>query len=182
MNTIEYELDVNGAIRTSTSIISDTARVINLDFVNLTTADGTFRAPYLKLYTNNTGTSWLPNTIVTKNTFRYFGDNIYRVNQNGTTGTAAPIHIDGEVANGTTLLEHVGYRVNSPSLPHYGITGDGLFPRSITPLQGDRSNKIATTEYVLNLATNDVGGRIYVSEQIGSDLNDGRSVSISKID
>ena len=35
--------------------------------------------------------------------------------------------------------------------------------------------KIATTEYVLNLATNDVGGRIYVSAQIGSDLNDGRS-------
>ena len=45
----------------------------------------------------------------------------------------------------------------------------GLFPRSITPLLGDRSDKIATTEYVLNLATNDVGGRIYVSEQIGSD-------------
>ena len=29
--------------------------------------------------------------------------------------------------------------------------------------------------YVLNLATNDVGGRVYVSAQIGSDLNDGRS-------
>ena len=55
-------------------------------------------------------------------------------------------------------------------------TGDaGEFPRSITPLLGDRSDKIATTEYVLNLATNDVGGRIYVSQQIGSDLNDGRS-------
>jgi hypothetical protein len=175
LNSIEYELDVNGAIRTSTSIISDTARVINLDFVNLTTADGTFRAPYLKLYANNTGTSWLPSTIVSKNTFRYFGDNIYRVNQDGTTGTNAPIHTSGEVENGTTILEHVGYRVNSPSLPHYGITGDGLFPRSITPLQGDRSNKIATTEYVLNLATNDVGGRIYVSEQIGDDANDGRS-------
>jgi len=33
----------------------------------------------------------------------------------------------------------------------------------------------ATTEYVLNLATNDVGGRIYVSQQIGDDSNDGRS-------
>ena len=44
-----------------------------------------------------------------------------------------------------------------------------------TSLLGDRSDKIATTEYVLNLATNDVGGRIYVSQQIGSDLNDGRS-------
>jgi hypothetical protein len=175
LNSIEYELDVNGAIRTSTSIISDTARVINLDFVNLTTADGTFRAPYLKLYANNTGTSWLASTVVSKNTFRYFGDNIYRVNQDGTTGTNAPIHTSGEVANGTTILEHVGYRVNSPSLPHYGITGDGIFPRSITPLQGDRSNKIATTEYVLSLATNDVGGRIYVSEQIGDDANDGRS-------
>ena len=40
---------------------------------------------------------------------------------------------------------------------------------------GDRSDKIATTEYVLNLATNDVGGRIYVSQQIGNDENDGRS-------
>lgn len=102
LNTVEYELDVNGAIRTSTSIISDTARVINLDFENLTTADADFRAPYLKIYTNNTGTSWAPSTIVTKNAFRYYGDNIYRVNINGTTGTVAPNHTDGAVTNGTT--------------------------------------------------------------------------------
>jgi len=175
LNKIEFELDVNGAIRTSTSIISDTARVINLDFVNLTTADGTFRAPQLKLYTNNTGLSWLPNTNVTKDTFRYFQDNIYRVKTSGTTGSNAPTHTTGTVTNGSTELEHVGFRVNSSSLPLFGLTGDGLFPRSVTPLQGDRSDKIATTEYVLGLATNDVGGRIYVSQQIGSDLNDGRS-------
>ena len=35
LDTVDYELDINGAIRTSTSIISDTARILNLDIDNL---------------------------------------------------------------------------------------------------------------------------------------------------
>ena len=175
LDTVDYELDINGAIRTSTSIISDTARILNLDIQNFITPDADFRAPYLKLYANGTGTQYVPNVSLTQGSYRYYGDNIYRANNTGVTGSTPPIHTDGIVQNGAVNLEHVGYRVNSQTLPHYGITGDGVFPRSITPTQGDRSNKIATTEYVLNLATNDVGGRVYVSQQIGSDLNDGRS-------
>ena len=34
LDTVDYELDINGAIRTSTSIISDTARILNLDIDN----------------------------------------------------------------------------------------------------------------------------------------------------
>ena len=38
LDIIEYEIDVNGAIRTSSSIISDTARILNLDLENFVTA------------------------------------------------------------------------------------------------------------------------------------------------
>ena len=55
LDTVDYELDVNGAIRTSTSIISDTARILNLDIENFITADINFRAPDLKIYANNAG-------------------------------------------------------------------------------------------------------------------------------
>ena len=176
LDTVDFELDINGAIRTSTSIISDTARILNLDIDNFVTPDANFRAPNLKTYINNSGTLWAPNVIVQKNTFRYFGGNVYQVIETGTTGTAAPTHIDGIEANGTAQLKHIGFRIVDDTQPYYEETGDsGLYPRSITPLLGDKSDKIATTEYVLNLAQNDVGGRIYVSQTIGSDDNDGRS-------
>ena len=88
----------------------------------------------------------------------------------------APEHKDGVETNGDVQFKHIGFRVNNATDFNYLNTGEaGSFPRSITPILGDRSDKIATTEYVLNLATNDVGGRVYVSQQIGSDLNDGRS-------
>ena len=101
---------------------------------------------------------------------------MYQALNSGQTGDTAPEHKDGVVLNGEVNFKHIGFRVEDPNAFKYNETGDsGVFPRSITPLLGDRSDKIATTEYVLNLATNDVGGRIYVSSQIGSDLNDGRS-------
>ena len=176
LDTVDYELDVNGAIRTSTSIISDTAKILNLDIENLITPDADLRAPFLKTFANGTGVVWVPNVILQKGAYRYFGSNIYEALNAGQTGTTGPTHTSGAVLNGEVQLNHVGYRVNDPNAPHYGITGDsGAFPRSVTPQLGDRSNAVATTEYVLNLATNDVGGRIYVSQQIGSDDNDGRS-------
>ena len=176
LDTVDFELDINGAIRTSTSIISDTARILNLDIDNFVTPDANFRGPNLKTYMNNTGTLWSPNVILQENSYRYFGANVYQALNTGQTGAEAPEHIDGVVLNGTVQFKHIGFRVNDPNEFGYNTTGDsGIFPRSITPLLGDRSDKIATTEYVLNLATNDVGGRIYVSQSIGSDLNDGRS-------
>ena len=176
LDTVDFELDINGDIRTSTSIISDTARILNLDIDNFITPDTNFRAPNLKTYQNNTGTLWAPNIILQENSFRYFGSNVYQALNAGETGPSGPEHVDGIVANGEVNFKHVGFRVINEEEFRYNDTGDaGVYPRSITPLLGDRSDKIATTEYVLNLATNDVGGRVYVSEQIGSDLNDGRS-------
>lgn len=176
LDTVEFELDINGAIRTSTSIISDTARILNLDIENFVTPDLNMRAPNLKTFMNGTGTPWAANVIVQKDQYRYSVSNVYQATNTGTTGTLAPEHKDGIEANGTVNFKHIGFRVSTPTDFQYLETGEaGAFPRSITPLLGDRSDKIATTEYVLNLATNDVGGRIYVSQQIGSDLNDGRS-------
>ena len=176
LDTVDYELDINGAIRTSTSIISDTARILNLDIDNFVTPSPEFRGPNLKTFVNNTGTLWSSNVILQKNSYRYFGANMYQALNTGQTGADAPEHTDGIVLNGEVRLKHIGFRVADQNAYKYNQTGAaGEFPRSITPLLGDRSDKIATTEYVLNLATNDVGGRIYVSQQIGSDLNDGRS-------
>ena len=176
LDTVDFELDINGAIRTSTSIISDTARILNLDIDNFITPDANFRAPNLKTFANNTGTPWSASVIVQKDSYRYFGNNLYQALNAGQTGTGGPEHLDGVELNGEVQFKHIGFRVVDSNNYKYNETGEaGVFPRSITPLLGDRSDKIATTEYVLNLATNDVGGRIYVSSQIGSDLNDGRS-------
>ena len=176
LDTVDYELDINGAIRTSTSIISDTARILNLDIDNFVTPNAAFRAPSLKNFANNSGTLWSPNIILQENAYRYFGQNIYQALNSGQTGNSAPTHTDGIALNGEVQFKHIGFRVVDQNAYGYSTTPEsGEFPRSITPLLGDRSDRIATTEYVLNLATNDVGGRIYVSQQIGSDLNDGRS-------
>ena len=176
LDTVDFELDINGAIRTSTSIISDTARILNLDIDNFVTPDAAFRGPNLKTFVNNTGIPWADNVIIQKDSYRYFGSNVYQALNSGQTGDLAPEHLDGIVLNGEVQFKHIGFRVVDANAFGYNETGDaGVFPRSITPLLGDRSDKVATTEYVLNLATNDVGGRIYVSQQIGSDLNDGRS-------
>ena len=176
LDTVDYELDVNGAIRTSTSIISDTARILNLDIDNFVTADANFRAPNLKTFANSSGQSFVPNVVLQENSYRWAGNNIYQALNTGQTGATEPTHNDGIALNGEVQFKHIGFRVEDENQPFYLESGDaGVFPRSITPLLGDRSDKIATTEYVLNLATNDVGGRIYVSQQIGSDQNDGRS-------
>ena len=179
LDTVDFELDINGAIRTSTSIISDTARILNLDIDNLVTPDAQYRAPNLKTFINNTGTPWAPDTLYQKNTFVFRGPNVYQSLNAGTTDVDPlnpPLHIDGIETNGTIQFKHIGFRVNDENEVYYNETGEsGIYPRSITPLLGDKSDKIATTEYVLNLATNDVGGRIYVSQLIGNDENDGRS-------
>ena len=178
LDTVDFELDINGAIRTSTSIISDTARVLNLDVDNFVTPDLELRGPQLKTYQNDTGTQWpSEQQKLFKDTYRYNGQNVYQILNTGETEAGVfPTHTDGDVVIGEVTVRHIGFRVVDQLAYKYQQTGEaGEFPRSITPLLGDRSDKIATTEYVLNLATNDVGGRIYVSEQIGSDLNDGRS-------
>jgi hypothetical protein len=176
LDTVDFELDINGAIRTSTSIISDTARILNLDIDNFVTPDASFRGPNLKTFQNSSGIQWSSNIILQKDSYRYWNANVYQALNTGLTGNLPPTHGDGILLNGEVNFKHIGFRVVDPNSPFFGETGEaGLFPRSITPLLGDKSDKIATTEYVLNLATNDVGGRIYVSQQIGNDESDGRS-------
>ena len=92
VDTVDFELDINGAIRTSTSIISDTARVLNLDIDNVVTPDLVLRGPNLKTYMNGTGTLWDSNVIIQENQYRYFGANVYQALNTGQTGVSAPVH------------------------------------------------------------------------------------------
>ena len=111
----QYELDVEGQIRTTRSIISDTAQVVNLDIQTIINPALDLRGPNLINYED---------TDVTSQTF------------------------------GTTF-----------------------YPTADTPPLSDQSRRVATTDFVYKVATNDTGGRVYVSQTIGSDLNDGRSAA-----
>ena len=110
-DTVDFELDINGAIRTSTSIISDTARVLNLDIDNFVTPDLELRGPNLKTYMNGTGTPWQSGIIIQKDSYRYFGSNVYQALNTGQTGAEAPEHTDGIVLNGEVQFKHIGFRV-----------------------------------------------------------------------
>lgn len=110
LDTVDFELDINGAIRTSTSIISDTARILNLDIDNLVTPDAAYRAPNLKTFMNNTGVPWAPERLLQKNTFVYRGSNVYQSMNVGTTSTSPvdpPLHTDGIEINGNPLDDAV---------------------------------------------------------------------------
>ena len=111
----EYELDVDGQIRTNRSIISDTAQIINLDIDTIINPALNLRAP--------------------------------------------------------NLLNFLDSDVTSPT---FGTT---FYPTADTPPLSDQSRRIATTDFVYQVATNDTGGRVYVSSTIGSDDNDGRSAA-----
>ena len=111
----EFELDVEGQIRTTRSIISDTAQILNLDIDTIVNPALNLRAP--------------------------------------------------------NLVNFEDTDVNSPT---FGTT---FFPTADTPELSDQSRRIATTDFVYKVATNDTGGRVYVSSTIGSDTNDGRSAA-----
>ena len=110
-----YELDVEGQIRTTRSIISDTAQVVNLDIQTIINPELDLRGPNL-----------------------------------------------------------INYEDTDVTSPTYGTT---FYPTADTPPLTDQSRRLATTDFVYKVATNDTGGRVYVSQTIGSDLNDGRSAA-----
>ena len=110
-----YELDVEGQIRTTRSIISDTAQVVNLDIQTIIN-------PALDL-------------------------------------------------RGPNLINYEDTDVTSPTF------GQTFYPTADTPPLTDQSRRLATTDFVYKVATNDTGGRVYVSQTIGSDENDGRSAA-----
>ena len=111
----QYELDVEGQIRTTRSIISDTAQVVNLDIQTIINPALDLRAP--------------------------------------------------------NLINYEDTDVTSPTF------GTVFYPTADTPPLTDQSRRLATTDFVYKVATNDTGGRVYVSATIGSDLNDGRSAA-----
>jgi len=111
----QYELDVEGQIRTTRSIISDTAQVTNLDIDTIINPALNLRAPNL-----------------------------------------------------------INFEDTDVTSPTFGTT---FFPTADTPPLSDQSRRVATTDFVYKVATNDTGGRVYVSQTIGSDLNDGRSAA-----
>ena len=109
----QFELDVEGQIRTTRSIISDTAQVVNLDIQTIINPALALRAPNL-----------------------------------------------------------INYEDTDVTSPTFGQT---FYPTADTPPLTDQSRRLATTDFVYKVATNDTGGRVYVSQTIGSDVNDGRS-------
>ena len=111
----QFELDVEGQIRTTRSIISDTAQVVNLDIQTIINPALALRAPNL-----------------------------------------------------------INYEDTDVTSPTFGQT---FYPTADTPPLTDQSRRLATTDFVYKVATNDTGGRVYVSQTIGSDLNDGRSAA-----
>ena len=56
----------------------------------------------------NRGISWTTNTAVTTGTQLYYGENLYLVTQDGTTGNTGPSHTYGTLANGSAVLLYVG--------------------------------------------------------------------------
>ena len=54
------------------------------------------------------GTLWTATTVVTLGQQIYFGANLYTVTTAGTTGSTAPTHTSGAVANGTSTLTYAG--------------------------------------------------------------------------
>ena len=114
-NDPQFELDVEGQIRTTRSIISDTAQVTNLDIDTIINPALNLRAPNL-----------------------------------------------------------VNFEDTDVTSPTFGTT---FFPQADTPPLSDQSRRVATTDFVYKVATNDTGGRVYVSQTIGSDENDGRSAA-----
>ena len=93
LDTVDFELDINGAIRTSTSIISDTARILNLDIDNFVTPDATFRAPNLKTSLIILEPYGLLVLLFTENAYRYFGANVYQALNTGQTGGLRHLYI-----------------------------------------------------------------------------------------
>ena len=114
-NDPQFELDVEGQIRTTRSIISDTAQVTNLDIDTIINPALNLRAPNL-----------------------------------------------------------INFEDTDVTSPTFGTT---FYPTADTPPLSDQSRRVATTDFVYKVATNDTGGRVYVSQTIGSDLNDGRSAA-----
>lgn len=90
---------------------------------------------YTSIPTVTIGSQWVASTVYTQGTQIFYGNNLYTVTVAGTTGSTAPTHTSGSVANGTATLTYAGvtataiaslkYGAGYSSQPSVTITGVG---------------------------------------------------------
>jgi hypothetical protein len=102
---------------------------------------------YVSPPTVTIGVIWTASTALTLNSQIYYGGNLYTVTTAGTTGTVAPTHTSGTVANGTTQLAYAGIQATATSALNY-------FPTDLVP------GAAYLDTYVAVMTTS---GRIYTS-------------------
>lgn len=66
------------------------------------------------------GTEWTENTALTLNQQVFVSSRLYTVTTAGTTGTTAPTHVSGTVANGTAQLQYAGIAAKAIAEIKYG--------------------------------------------------------------
>lgn len=93
------------------------------------------------------GVSWVASTPVTLNSQIFFGGYLYTVSTAGTTGSTAPTHTSGTVANGTAQLTYAGIQATATSALNY-------FASNLVP-------GVAYLDTYIAVLTTD--GRIYTS-------------------
>jgi hypothetical protein len=82
------------------------------------------------------GSSWTASTTYSVGQQIYYGVNLYTVTTAGTTGTTAPSHTSGAVANGTATLTWVGNPATGVAVLKYGSGYSSLPNVQIQPVSG----------------------------------------------
>lgn len=88
------------------------------------------------------GTAWAATAAVSLNAYVYAGDLLYQVTVAGTTGSTAPSHTSGAVANGTATLKFVASIASSGQ-----VRGECLFGKRNYTMQFVVRLDTATDEY-----------------------------------
>ena len=66
------------------------------------------------------GTQWTASTVVTVNQQIYYSNRLYTVTVGGTTGSSAPIHVNGSATNGSATLVYAGTSATAIASIKYG--------------------------------------------------------------
>lgn len=83
------------------------------------------------------GEAWTASTVVTLNQQFFVSDRLYTVTTAGTTGTTAPNHLIGAVANGTAVLTYAGTTASATTALKYGAGYSALPTVRVTETDRD---------------------------------------------